>query len=83
MAHDLELKNYITTDPEVCHGKPCFKDTRIMVHLVLELLEAGLPIEKILSDEYYPALTRKHIEAALHYAGQLLQTRMYVPQAAM
>lgn len=79
----LNLADYITADPEVCHGKPCFKGTRIMIHLVLELLEAGVTREEIISEKYYPQLTKKHIEAALHYAGELLKTRSYVPQGAL
>ncbi|MEK7173661.1 MAG: DUF433 domain-containing protein [Patescibacteria group bacterium] len=76
-------ENYITIDPRVCHGKPCFKGTRVMVYLVLDLLEAGVSPEEITGPEYYPQLTRKHIEAALHYASELLKTREYVPQAVM
>ena len=74
----MNTADYITVDPEICHGKPCFKGTRIMVYLVLELLEAGVKPEEITGPDYYPQLTDKHIEAALHYAAQLLKTREYV-----
>ncbi|MBI3334926.1 MAG: DUF433 domain-containing protein [Candidatus Portnoybacteria bacterium] len=73
----MDINDYIIIDPNVCHGKPCFRGTRIMVHLVLELLEAGLTIDEVTGPHYYPQLTRKHIEAALHYAGELLRTRVY------
>lgn len=53
-----------------------------MVYLVIELLEAGVTPEEIVGKDYYPNLTRKHIEAALHYAGDLLKTREYVPEGA-
>jgi len=66
-----EIDDYIVIDSEICHGKPTFKGTRIMVHLVLEMLEAGAPVEEIL--EAYPSLTKKHIKAALHYAAQLTE----------
>lgn len=79
----MNIAAYITTDPNVCHGKPCFKGTRIMVYLVLELLEAGVPVEEIIGRNYYPQLTRKHIEAALHYAGELMRTRTYVAQGSL
>jgi uncharacterized protein (DUF433 family) len=75
--------DYITINPRVCHGKPCFKDTRIMVYLVLELLEAGIPPEDIIGPKYYPQLTRKHIEAALHYAAEFLKFREYASKAAL
>ena len=77
MKTRINIADYITVNPLVCHGKPCFKGTRIMVYLVLELLEAGMPVEEIIGQNYYPQLTRKHIEAALHYAGELMKTREY------
>ena len=36
-----ELGQYIVADPEICHGKPTFKGTRIMVWQVLEDVSAG------------------------------------------
>ena len=79
----MNIANYIIVDPKICHGKPCFKGTRIMVYLVLELLEAGVPTDEIIGPKYYPQLTRKYIEAALNYAGQLLKTREYASQVAL
>ena len=76
----MNISDYIAVDPHICHGRPCVKGTRIMVYLVLELLEAGVLIEEIIGPNYYPQLTRKHIEAALHYASQLLKTREYASQ---
>ncbi|MBE0544672.1 MAG: DUF433 domain-containing protein [Verrucomicrobia bacterium] len=37
----VELGRYIVADPEVCHGKPTFKGTRIMVWQVLEDVADG------------------------------------------
>ncbi len=42
----VELGRYIVADPEVCHGKPTFKGTRIMVWQVVEHLALGEPLEK-------------------------------------
>lgn len=83
MNNHINIANYIAVNPLICHGKPCFKGTRIMVYLVLELLEAGVPVEEIIGPNYYPQLTRKHIEAALHYAGELLKTREYAFEGAL
>lgn len=71
------FRDYISVDQEVCHGKPCFKKTRIMAASVLELLEAGQTVEQIL--EAYPNLTRQHIQAALHLASELLEHEQFVP----
>lgn len=67
----MNVWNYIWTDPSVCHGKPCFKGTRILVSTILELLESGSSYADIRKG--YPPLTQKHIQAALHFAHQLLE----------
>ena len=36
------LGRYIVADPEVCHGKPTFKGTRILVEQVLRQVAKGL-----------------------------------------
>jgi len=64
----IEINKYIVADSEICHGKPTFKGTRIMVWQVLELLEAGTPVKEILNAFLTP-LTKEHIKAALHYAS--------------
>jgi len=69
---------YINSDQDICHGAICFRGTRIMVYLVLELLEAGVTTKEILRD-YYPQLTKKHIDAALHLAAEMVRTGQYVP----
>jgi hypothetical protein len=37
----VELGRHIVADPEVCHGQPTFKGTRIMVWQVLDDVAAG------------------------------------------
>jgi uncharacterized protein (DUF433 family) len=37
----IELGRYIVADPEICHGKPTFKGTRIMVWQVLDDVADG------------------------------------------
>lgn len=37
----VELGRFIVADPAVCHGKPTYKGTRIMVWQVLAMLERG------------------------------------------
>lgn len=66
----MNLESYISVDPDVCHGKPCFKGSRIMVSIILEQLEAGQTVPQII--EAYPKLTPAHIQAALHLASQVL-----------
>ena len=49
-----ELLERISVDPNVCHGKPCFKGTRVMLSIVLDSLAEGSTSEEILED--YPTL---------------------------
>lgn len=76
----MKIEDYISVDRDVCHGKPCFKGTRIMVASVLELLEVGQSVDQIV--EAYPGLTPKHIQAALHLASQLLESEQVLPFSA-
>jgi uncharacterized protein (DUF433 family) len=64
--------NRITTDPDVCHGKPCIRGMRYPVETVLEWLASGMAVAEILSD--YPDLESEDIYAALSYAARLAQT---------
>ncbi|MFH1884857.1 MAG: DUF433 domain-containing protein [Planctomycetota bacterium] len=70
----MNWHDYITVDPDVCHGNACLKDTRIMVSVVLDNLAAGLSIEEILRS--YPSLKQESILAALSYAAELTRERI-------
>ena len=71
------IEHYISVNPEICHGKPCFRGTRVMVYLVLDLLEAGATVAEIRAA--YPELTAEHVKAALHYAARVLEERELDP----
>ncbi|HTV43574.1 MAG TPA: DUF433 domain-containing protein [Candidatus Sulfotelmatobacter sp.] len=43
----IELGEYIVADPGICHGKPTFKGTRIMVWQVLDELAHGMSPQQI------------------------------------
>lgn len=62
----LEL---ISIDPEVCHGQPCIKGTRVMVTVVLDALAAGLEVDEIV--RHYPTLTPDGVRAAVAYGAWL------------
>ncbi len=69
----IEISKYIVADSEICHGKPTFKGTRVMVWQILEMFAAGTPVKEILKE--FPSLTKKHIKAALQYATGLTRGR--------
>ena len=62
-------REHISIDPNVCHGKPCIKGTRIMVSIILDYLKAGESVETILRE--YPTLKEEDVRAAIGYAAWL------------
>lgn len=75
------FREYISAEPKICHGQPCFKvngkPTRIMLYLVLEMLEVGETPEQIIRDAY-PQLSKEHIQAALHFAAEIIKHQEYI-----
>ena len=67
----------ILVDPNVCHGKPCVRGTRIMVSVILDNLAEGLTPEMIVAD--YPPLTLEDIRTALSYAAVLTGEEELLP----
>lgn len=66
---NTDWQSRISIDPEVCHGKPCIKGTRVMVSIILDYLKAGETVETILRQ--YPTLVADDVRAALSYAAWL------------
>ena len=63
----------ITSDPEVCHGKPTIRGLRYPVADVLQLLAGGMTVDEVLAD--YPDLERDDVLAALEYGALATGTR--------
>jgi uncharacterized protein (DUF433 family) len=59
----------IQIDPNICHGKPVIRGTRVLVSTLLGALGAGDSVEEILSD--YPNIAREDLDAALEFASRL------------
>ena len=64
----------ISVNPDVCHGQPCIKGTRIMVWLILACLANGDSIEDVL--QAYPQLTREDVLESLTYAAEVTRERV-------
>jgi uncharacterized protein (DUF433 family) len=60
----------ICIDPQVCHGKPCIKGSRVMVSNILNLMAHGATVEEVLAG--YPQLVREDVHAALAYAEAVI-----------
>lgn len=63
------MNNRIEVNPNVCHGKPVMRGTRIMVRNILGSLAGGESVQDILKS--YPELTSEDVEAALAFAIEL------------
>jgi len=60
---------YIVSDPKICHGKPTFRGTRIMVSDVLEQVADGLDWETII-EEWHRSVTKEAIAEAISLSRQ-------------
>ena len=75
---DTELwRKRVTVTPNIHHGDPCIKGTRIPVAVVVGTVAEGLSHEQII--EHYPQLTREDIQAALQYAAVVMQSEIVAP----
>ena len=63
------LGRYIVADSAICHSKPTFRGTRIMVWQVLEMLVRGLDWETIIA-ECHQSITKDAIAEALKLSGE-------------
>jgi uncharacterized protein (DUF433 family) len=63
------MGRYIVTDPKICHGKPTFRGTRIMVSQVLEQVSNGMAWEAII-EEWRGSITKEAIAEAVRLASQ-------------
>lgn len=73
-AHMLNWRDYITVDPQVCHGRACITGTRVLVTTVLDNLAAGLNTEEIIRS--YPSVTAESVQATMCYAADLANERV-------
>jgi uncharacterized protein (DUF433 family) len=71
----MDWRDRISIDPQVCHGKPCIKGTRVMVSVVIDNLAAGESHESIVRGYN---IEEEDIQAALHYAAELARDRFAV-----
>lgn len=63
------IGRYIVADPKICHGKPTFRGTRIMVSDVLEQVEEGLAWESII-EGWHNSISKEAIAEALKLSRQ-------------
>lgn len=64
----------IVFDPQICHGKPTIRGTRVLVSAVLDTLAENTNIEDLLQS--YPSLVRDDVRAAIAYAAEIARERI-------
>jgi len=60
------LNDRIEINPEVCHGKPVVRGTRVSVSQILGALSGGDSIEDVLAD--YPSISSEDLSAIFAFA---------------
>lgn len=73
----LNWRQFLESNPKVCHGALCAKGTRVLVTNILDSLAEGASREEILKS--YPSLKDDHIDAALSYAAELAREESLLP----
>jgi len=65
------MGRYIMTDPKICHGKPTFRGTRVLVSDVLDQVASGMAWETII-EEWNDSINKEAIGEAVQLASQAL-----------
>jgi uncharacterized protein (DUF433 family) len=60
------LNEIVSVDPELMHGTPCFRGTRVPVRLLLDDLKSGFTIDEFLAG--CPTVSREFVEGYLELA---------------
>ena len=63
---------YVVADPDICHGKPTFLGTRVMVSQVLRQVAKGLSWDAI-SAEWRGAVSKEAIAEAVELAQRTFE----------
>ena len=70
------MSDRIVVDPEIQHGKPVIRGTRVPVSRIVGALAGGMTWEDVLR-EY--EITEEDLQAALAYAAELLDSEQFHP----
>ena len=78
----IELGKYVVADPEICHGQPTFKGTRIMVWQVLGDVADGRSWEFICNKRWGGRIPLAAVAEAVKLASAAWLNRPGEPLAA-
>ncbi len=69
----MEHLDRITMRPDQMGGRPCIRDMRVTVGMIVGQIAAGQSFDELLDD--YPYLEREDIKQALRYAAWRAEER--------
>jgi uncharacterized protein (DUF433 family) len=64
----------ITSDPNICGGRPCIAGTRMRVSDIVGMIAEGVSRDEVLAD--FPYITDEDVTAALAYAARAVDHRV-------
>ncbi|MCC9000427.1 MAG: DUF433 domain-containing protein [Candidatus Contendobacter sp.] len=62
--------DFAIIDPDIMHGVPVFKGTRVPIETLFDYLTTGDSIDEFLDD--FPTVPKSFVEMALEYSRQAL-----------
>jgi uncharacterized protein (DUF433 family) len=73
LSDNEDVAQAVVRDPDIMHGVPVFRGTRVPVQTLFEYLEGGDTLERFLQG--FPTVSRELALEALEEAKQLLLAR--------
>lgn len=67
-----DWRERIVIDPDIHHGSPCIKGTRVPVSILVGSIADGDSVDDLLAA--YPQLTAEDIQAALKFAAEVVNS---------
>jgi uncharacterized protein (DUF433 family) len=74
MTIPKELEPVLSRDPEVMHGKLCFRGTRVPLAVLLDNLEEGMGVDEFVQE--YPSVPREQALAVVAHESRSLRQRV-------
>ncbi|MBU2611330.1 MAG: DUF433 domain-containing protein [Chloroflexi bacterium] len=75
----IHWQYFVTIDPEIHHGEPCIKGTRVPIAMIVGSIADGMSIEEVTKE--YPQVTTEAVRAALAYAADAVRQGILLPLA--
>jgi uncharacterized protein (DUF433 family) len=69
MGQTIHKDEFVMIDPEIMHGTPVFKGTRVPLETLFDYLATGESLNEFIKD--FPSVKREYAEMAIEYARQL------------